>query len=458
MKRALLFYPPQLCLEQSLLNFSLSFATNFPMALVRLSTHLKGKGYQVDFLDAFNVSPNTIESLAEMLADDRMVRQAPCGNFENERRYKPVYHVGLRYAEIQDRLEQLPTPDEVYVSSIFTWSWETTHRSIELIKQRFPKARVELGGVYPSLCPEKARESGADEIAKNPVPELELAWLDTGLLNQMPFVDGVVLKTSSGCPNQCSYCAVHILEGNKFAYRDTEDILAELDHIEDTMYTNQLFFWESNLLLKPDRHILRILENIESRSRQYVLHAPEGFQPDLVSEELAYRMKATGFRDIRLTLETTNPKRLREIRRPAGISDVERAAEYLFQAGFHRDDLYTVLLIGQPGQTLEMVLRDIIQVYRAGLQTTFLLYTPVPRTRDYQTHREAIGNRPLEDLDSALYPMASPELTVQQIESILEFFDDRYIPLSAIESSDTEDRLVRRMQEMIREEARVVSG
>jgi radical SAM superfamily enzyme YgiQ (UPF0313 family) len=453
MKRALLFYPPQLCCEQSLRDYTLSFASNFPLALVRLSSHLKGNDYQVDFLDAFNVAPNTEEAIDEIVTDaDRVVRHAPCGNYENEHRHEPVYHVGLRYAEIAERLEQLPEPDEVYLSSVFTWSWETTHRSIALFKKRFPDARVNLGGVYPSLCPEKARDSGADDISSELVPALNSAWLDAELLNQAPFLDGVVLKTSSGCPNQCSYCAVHVLEGNKFVYRDAEDVFAELDYLEDKLYTNQLFFWESNLLLQPDKHILRILEGVESRRRPYILYAPEGFQPDLIDEELAHHMKAAGFHGVRLTLETTSPKRLKEVRRPAGISDIERAAGNLLRAGFQREQLHVVLLIGQPSQTLETVIRDIIQVYRVGLQTTFLLYTPVPGTRDYRAYRELIGDRPLEDLDSYLYPMASPELTVQQIESILELFHNHYMPLSAIESSATEDRLVRRMQEMIREE------
>ena len=53
------------------------------------------------------------------------------------------------------------TPDEIYVTSLFTYAWKAVHSSVAYYRQMYPKAKIFLGGLYASLLPEHAKISGA---------------------------------------------------------------------------------------------------------------------------------------------------------------------------------------------------------------------------------------------------------------------------------------------------------
>ena len=445
-RRVLLFNPPQYCVEDALRIWSLAYEANFPLAPLRFSSMLKASGVDVEFLDAFNVHPNTEASYRLLSGEDRLVRRAPCGNDSREGVFKPVYHVGMLWEELAERLSRMKPPDEVWVSSIFTWSWQSTHRAVDLLRRGFPRAQIRLGGIYPTLCGAQAARTGA-RLHAGPIPEAESAWLDADILARREGLEGIVLKTSRGCPHDCSYCAVHVIEGRAYHFRDPSEVLEELDALHQRLRLGKIFFWESNLLLKPRRHIVRILEGLVARAGRYALQAPEGLQPGLITPELAVLMRAAGFRDIRLTLETADPARLKESGRPGTLAQLERAARALLDAGFGAADISIVLLVGQPRQTLDGVLRDIAHAYSLGLKTTFLAYSPIPGTRDFSAHRDLIGDRALEDLDSFLFPMAGPQLTVAALGGLFRAFNNRHIPLSRAAGAGSAPALLRALRE-----------
>src|SRR5437868_14910704 len=69
-------------------------------------------------------------------------------------------------------------PDEVKVTSLFTWAWRPVWEAVAFYRALFPKAKVSLGGIYATLMPEHARQSGADEVfigldksAENMIPD-----------------------------------------------------------------------------------------------------------------------------------------------------------------------------------------------------------------------------------------------------------------------------------------------
>ncbi len=48
-------------------------------------------------------------------------------------------------------------PDEVYVTSLFTWAWKPVWDVIAFYRQLFPKAVINLGGIYASLARTRKR-------------------------------------------------------------------------------------------------------------------------------------------------------------------------------------------------------------------------------------------------------------------------------------------------------------
>ena len=48
-------------------------------------------------------------------------------------------------------------PDEVKVTSLFTWAWKPVWEAVAFYRALFPRAKISLGGVYASLTPDHAR-------------------------------------------------------------------------------------------------------------------------------------------------------------------------------------------------------------------------------------------------------------------------------------------------------------
>src|SRR5437868_15246284 len=64
-------------------------------------------------------------------------------------------------------------PDEIKVTSLFTWAWKPVWEAVAFYRALFPKAKVSLGGIYASLTPEHARQSGADEVVTGIIRDAE---------------------------------------------------------------------------------------------------------------------------------------------------------------------------------------------------------------------------------------------------------------------------------------------
>jgi len=53
-------------------------------------------------------------------------------------------------------------PDIIYITSLFTYVWEPFHEVIRFYSNRYRKARIVVGGVYASLCPDRLKGSFGD--------------------------------------------------------------------------------------------------------------------------------------------------------------------------------------------------------------------------------------------------------------------------------------------------------
>ena len=45
-------------------------------------------------------------------------------------------------------------PDEIKVTSLFTWAWRPVWEAVAFYRALFPRAKISLGGIYATLMPE----------------------------------------------------------------------------------------------------------------------------------------------------------------------------------------------------------------------------------------------------------------------------------------------------------------
>jgi hypothetical protein len=134
--------------------------------------------------------------------------------------------------------EDLPQPDLIYVTSLFTYAWRPVHDAVRFYKRRFPNAPTHLGGIYATLLPEHAALSGADEVHRGLLNEVEMVLPSWDLV---PEWDGSILFASRGCIRKCGFCSVPKLEGPPDAFKDKISRFVYPGH-------SKVILWDNNIL------------------------------------------------------------------------------------------------------------------------------------------------------------------------------------------------------------------
>jgi len=180
-------------------------------------------------------------------------------------------------------------PSQIYVTSLFTYSWRAVHEAVRYYKQRYPEARVTLGGIYASLLPEHARESGADDIHVGLFPEAEdlmPAW------DLIPEWDGSIMFASRGCVRKCGFCSVPKLEGRPQAFKYGIRDLIWPGH-------SRVILWDNNILGNANwRAIFDELAEIGLE-----VDFNQGLDARLITDEVAQKLSRLRFYNVRIAYD-----------------------------------------------------------------------------------------------------------------------------------------------------------
>ena len=255
---------------------------------------------------------------------------------------------------IKGQTEPKKTPDEIYVTSLFTYAWKIVHETIESYKALFPNVKITLGGLYASLMPDHAKTSMADEIFEDLFKEAENLIPDYSLV---PIWNGSLIFSSRGCIRKCGYCAVPILEpefkanntiinyihekhskvilwdNNILASPYIHKILDELlDYIKEKDFIgnwvdqdHREIFKEMNLPFRS--HFLKVLK--DSFNQKFEVDFNHGLDARLITLEIARKLKQLNVKYVRLAYDRTDYR-----------EEVKNAIDILKQAGYRGRDLF----------------------------------------------------------------------------------------------------------------------
>ena len=118
--------------------------------------------------------------------------------------------------------------DAVLVQTVMTYWYLGVREVIDDVRKVQPHAKIVLGGVYATLCPQHAASLGADQVVEG----LDLKPLGLPLTDGLPPWEDVdaqvgVLKITEGCPFRCTYCSVPVVYPN-FIARPLDACIEEL--------------------------------------------------------------------------------------------------------------------------------------------------------------------------------------------------------------------------------------
>jgi len=280
---------------------------------------------------------------------------------------------------------------------------------------------VVLGGPHVSFLPEEALDSGADYVIRgegefafielvrhlstgegrlreieglsfkdsegvhhNPdrerIKELSsLPWPDLSLIEGFEKLKIIPMMTSRGCPYDCKFCSVTSLFGRRYRFRDTDDVIAELEVLTARSPKSSVFFYDDNFTASP-AHTKELLRKMKERGLTPRWHAQA--RVDVVEdEELMELMRDTNCFHLFLGVESINPATLEAYRKAQTVADIERAVEVIHK---YKMKVHGMFVLGSDEDDKETIRETVRFARRCGIDTVqFLVLTPLPGTETY---------------------------------------------------------------------------
>jgi uncharacterized radical SAM superfamily protein len=305
---------------------------------------------------------------------------------------------GIGVDDFREALKKALPFDVVLITSIMSWWYPGIQKVIECTRSVSADTPIILGGIYATLWHSHAAEtSGADFIFRGQISrdiafafktfgfrlkrkrEAEVPFYRLGLCETYHFAP---LLTSTGCPFSCNYCGSGLLN-NGFIQREPQSVLADISELYSSG-VRDFAFYDDALFVDAGSHIKIILNEIISRGMDMRFHCPNGLHARLIDGELAKLLKESGFRTLRLSLETINTERQRVTGGKVSTAEFVRSINALKKYGFTKDDIGVYLMYGLPGQELYEIREGVEFLKSLEVKINLTEFSPVPGTKCWE--------------------------------------------------------------------------
>lgn len=258
-------------------------------------------------------------------------------------------------------------PDEILVTSLFTYWSRYVRDAVQFYRVYFPDAKITVGGIYASLARDHcAMYTGCDEVWPGVYPEAEECGPDYTLLDT-PFQ---IIHASRGCVRKCAFCGTYEIEPDWVV---KESIAHEI-------VKNHMVFYDNNLLANP--HIESLLSELSAArvgGRVVTSESQSGFDGRVLLKrpDLARMLKRARFRNPRIAWD-------------GGLGEAESIRDQLDilrDAGFSPKDTQVFMLYNHE-LSPEILQSKVEQCYRWDVQVADCRYRPLDLFEDgYKSYR-----------------------------------------------------------------------
>jgi len=410
--------------------------------------------YIASFLRKFNFNISFIDCMDKYGFDwQPKIRKYGKGNFYRTEVDKPeiLEHIPRKYCRygipeeiFRERLSQIPKPDAILLTSIMTYWYLGPKRVVEILREVYPDVPIILGGVYATLLPEHAKKvvkpdyviTGPGEIKvlellsdilgvevnQNEIPTSidDFPYPAFDLINQP---DYMLLMTARGCPYDCSFCAQKKIS-MPFAQRFPDSVIDELKFHYQKFRLRDFAFYDDALFINKSKHIEVILEKFIESRMPICFHSPNGLFAKYIDERLANLMYQSNFKTVRLSFETSNENRRKDMYSKVSNDDMIIAVENLQKAGYSRSKIEAYALMGLPGQGITEIIATMIFLNNLGVQIKLASFSPIPGTLDFdRAVRAGSISRDIDPLltNKTIFPLSDDKINYDTFKKIRTF-------------------------------------
>jgi len=254
---------------------------------------------------------------------------------------------------------------------------EAEYAFVELVRQ------LMQGSQDFESIPGLSYRKGGEYFHNQTVPRVEslddLPWPDLTMIENFEKIRVLPIMTSRGCPYNCKFCSVTKMFGRRYRFRETEDVLDEIEMLHGLNPRASIFFYDDNFTAKPAR-TKQLLQGIIDRGIDVRWQAQA--RVDVVKDrELLALMKRSGCRFLFLGIESFNPLTLASYRKEQTVQDIADGVKAL-----HEYDIkvHGMFVLGSDDDDVKSI-RETVGFAR-GLKidtVQFLILTPLPGTETY---------------------------------------------------------------------------
>ncbi len=374
-----------------------------PLGLLQIASDLRRMGFDVTLIDCLTAHDPGAAHASTPSSPKKGFYGT--GKFRRQRIDRPqaLSHVARAYsrygidaARFERALGSIKRPSAVLVTSVMTYWYPGVRETIRTVKKMLPGIPVLLGGNYARLCPDHALATSEADIVSGegcveairdllsdlglkPGPPADRSWHPYAAFDLLDRIDYICLRTSSGCPYQCAYCASPFLDPG-FTRRHPDDVLGEILHWFGQFAVRDFAFYDDALLIRGGGFRAGVLEPLIRRRLPLRFHAPNGLHAREIDPRTAKLLYRAGFRTIRLGFESADFPFRRDLDQKLAEGEFERAVRHLKGAGYQAIEIGAYILMGLPGQTVRSVAETVRAVAEAGGVPYLAEYSPIPHT------------------------------------------------------------------------------
>ncbi|HVL58578.1 MAG TPA: B12-binding domain-containing radical SAM protein, partial [Burkholderiaceae bacterium] len=214
-------------------------------------------------------------------------------------------------------------------------------------------------------------------VRQSPVPRWDL--IDPNDYVTMP------VQFSRGCPFECEFCDIVVMNGRVPRTKEPEQLVRELDALRDAGWEDMVFVVDDNFIgnRKHARRLLRTLTEWRKRVRPKICFLTEASINLADDAELCELMVEAGFKKVFLGIETPSLQGLQECGKVQNRKrDLAASVRTLQRAGL---EVMGGFIVGFDSDPQDIFARQFEFIQRSGVVTAMVgLLTALPETALYR--------------------------------------------------------------------------